>query len=295
MGRASNRKKANRQAGYTRQVRRAMRRLEDGMRALNHETTERKQREASARQVWCDGREPAPAPVPARPSGSLGDRFRIDSLEDARTAPSLLTAQIPDAAVITADPAHWVVATSALIRAVAYDGLTTDHPAVSAVLDALAPVAEAELAYRKAADAYYDRDPADRADPKPAFPELEGPVFLLGACTLVDATWAVVGEDRLTEIQAVLLPVLDRTVPGLPGQVIAEALLGAFAHHYRCEQPGDAELLHRIGPNSGDVLENLASSGAVAPADILPAALKILSALAGFCQSSSPSILQRAA
>jgi len=31
MGRASNRKKANRQAGHTRQARRAMRLLEDGL------------------------------------------------------------------------------------------------------------------------------------------------------------------------------------------------------------------------------------------------------------------------
>ena len=55
------------------------------------------------------------------------------------------------------------------------------------------------------------------------------------------------GEDPLTKILGVLLPVLDRTVPGLAGQVVADALVGAFAHHYRCELPGDAELLQRIG------------------------------------------------
>jgi hypothetical protein len=123
----------------------------------------------------------------------------------------------------------------------------------------------------------------------------EGPVFLLGTCALVDATWAIVGEDPLTKILGVLLPVLDRAVPGLAGQVIADALVGAFAHHYRCELTGDAELLQRIGHPPGDALEILVASGAVPPGAALPAGLMILSALAGFCRSSSPSVLQRAA
>jgi hypothetical protein len=45
------------------------------------------------------------------------------ALDGARKAPSLLTAQIPDAAVIAADPVHWDIATTSLIRAVAFDGL----------------------------------------------------------------------------------------------------------------------------------------------------------------------------
>jgi hypothetical protein len=77
------------------------------------------------------------------------------------------------------------------------------------------------------------------------------------------------GEDSLSQIRG-LLPVLDRTVPGLDGQVLADALIGAFAHHYRCESPGDAELLRRIGRESGDALENLVASGAVPPAYVLP-------------------------
>ena len=106
MGRASNRKKANRQTGQTRQARRAMRLLENGLRTLMQETTERKQREAAAARTWCGGREPVPAEASAWPEGSLGDRFRNGALEDARKAPSLLTAHIPDATVIAADPAH---------------------------------------------------------------------------------------------------------------------------------------------------------------------------------------------
>jgi hypothetical protein len=149
---------------------------------------------------------------------------------------------------------------------------------VRAVLEALAPIAEAEFAYRKAADAWCSRDPSDREGPEPVFPELESPVFLLGTCALVDAMWAVVGEDPLTQILAVLLPVLDRTVPGLDGQVLADALVRALAYHYRCEQPGDAALLQRIGLGSGDPLEDLVASGAVPPADALHAGLLALSA-----------------
>jgi hypothetical protein len=295
MGRASNRKQANRQAGLTRQTRKTMRLLESGLRALGQETTERRQREAAAVRAWCGDQAPVPAEAPAWPEGSLGDRFRNAFLDDARSAPSLLTAQPPDATVIAADPAHWSVATNALIRAVAFDGLSADHPAVRTLLGTLTPVAEAEFAYREAADAWFSLDPSDREGPEPRFAELQGPVFLLGTCTLVDATWAIVGEDPLGEILDVLLPVLDRTVPNLDGQVIADALIGAFAHHYRCEQPGDAEVLQRIGPETGDPLENLVASGAVPPADILPAGLMILSALAGFCRSGSSSVLQHAA
>jgi hypothetical protein len=295
MGRASNRKKANRRSGPTRQARRAMRLLENGLRALMQETTERKQREAAAARTWCDGQEPVPAEAWSWPEGSLGDRFRNGSLDDARKAPSLLTAQIPDAAVIAADAEHWNVATTALIRAVAYDGLGIDHPAVNTLLEALTPVAEAEFAYREAADAWFSRDPHDREGPEPTFPELEGPVFLLGTCALVDAMWAIVGEDPLSEVLDVLLPVLDRTLPGLDGHVIADALIGAFAHHYRCEQPGDAELLERIGRERGDALENLVASGAVPQADALRVGLMVLSVLAGFCRSGSASILRQAA
>ena len=72
-------------------------------------------------------------------------------------------------------------------------------------------------------------------------------MFLLGACALVDAIWAVVGEDPLTGILGVLRPVLDGAVPGLDGQVAADALIAAFAEEYRRELPGDAEVLDRIG------------------------------------------------
>jgi hypothetical protein len=71
--------------------------------------------------------------------------------------------------------------------------------------------------------------------------------------------------------------------------------IGAFARHHRCEQPGDAELLERIGQVEGDALVNLVRAGAVPPADVLPVGLTLLSALTQLCRSDSASLLQRTA
>ena len=208
----------------------------------------------------------------------------------------MLTTDIPEAMVIASDPGHWNVAARALVRAVVFDGLTVDHLVVSRLLNALAPVAAAELAYREAIEDWLHRGGMEDGDDEPEFPELDGPVFLLGTCALVDATWAVVGEDPLSEVLGELLPVLDHAIPGLEGRVVADALIGAFATHYRCEQPGDAAVLERIRrPDSGDALENLVAIGAVPPSDILPVGLRVLSALAGLCRSDSVSFLRRAA
>lgn len=306
MGRASNRKKASRQAARgARQARQgfpadpatqqAMLQVADALKAISQKAREHTERQAAARRAWCGGADPVPAQAPRWPEDSLGDRFFTGfHMEEARTAPSLLTAQIPDAAVIAADPAHWNVAASALARAVVFDGLRLDHPAVKTLLEVLAPIAEAELAYRDAAEARLRLGWDEEDDDEPEFPEQDGPVFLLGACALVDAAWAVVGEDPLSEILGVLLPVLDSTVTGLDSQVAADALIGAFSEHYRCELPGDAKVLQRIGNRSGDVLENLVTAGAAAPRDVLRAGLKLLSALAELCRSDSPSALVRA-
>jgi len=307
VGRASNRKKAQRQAGPSSQqakqksqadgaTQQAMLQVVGALKALVQESEERKAREAAARRTWSGGADPVPAEAPRWPEGSLGDRFFAGTyLEEARHAPSLATAEIPDAAVIAADPAHWNVATDALVRAVVFDGLGLDHPAVSKLLEVLAPIAEAELAYRKAADAAMYQIGTDWDEDEPEFPEQDGPVFLLGTCVLVDAVWAAVGEDSLTDVLGVLLPVLDSAVPGVDSQVAADALIGALATEYRCEQPGDDEVLERIKGYSGDALENLATAGAVPPSDVLPVGLTILSALAQLCRSDSASVLQRAA
>ena len=119
-------------------------------------------------------------------------------------------------------------------------------------------------------------------------------MFLLGACALVDAFWAVVGDDLFGDVLCVLLPVLEDAVPGLDGQVAADALIGAFAVHYDCHQPGNAEVMARITSRGGNVLENLAA-GAVPPAGILPAGLAVLSVLNELCRSDSDSVLKRTA
>jgi hypothetical protein len=103
------------------------------------------------------------------------------------------------------DPVQWPVAVSALIRAVVFDGLQPDHSDVSAVLDVLAPVAEAELAYEAALERWY-AEWADCEENKPEFPDLDGPVFVLGGCALVDAIAAVVGNDPLTRCSGCCCP-----------------------------------------------------------------------------------------
>ena len=307
MGRASNRKKAQRQSGLSsRQARQqsradaaryeAIQVIAAGMQALAQETKGRQDGQAAARRAWCGGAEAVPAKAPRWAKDSLGDRFFSGTfLDRARSAPCLATARIPDAAVIAADPAHWNVAADALIRAVAFDGLGLDHPAVNTLLEILAPIAEAEVAYHQAADAAMYGPGLDWDEDEPEFPEDYGPVFAVGGCALVDAAWAAVGEDPLRDVLGVLVPVLDDAVPGLDGQVTADALIGAFATEYRCELPGDAEVLERIKGYGGDALRNLVAAGAVRPADVLPVGLAVLSALAHLCRSDSASVLHRVA
>ena len=165
MGSASNRKKARRQAAQIPRrsgpgappdaaTQEAMLQLVNGLKAMSDEMRERKERRAAAQRAWWGGREPVPAEVPPWPEGSLGDRFLDKTyLEEARNAPGLLAADVPDAMVISADPGHWNVATAVLVRAVVFDGLRVDHPAARMLLDVLAPAAEAELAYGEAEEA----------------------------------------------------------------------------------------------------------------------------------------------
>jgi hypothetical protein len=81
----------------------------------------------------------------------------------------------------------------------------------------------------------------------------------------------------------------------LHGPYEVDALIGAFSTEYRCEQPGDDEVLRRVRSYSGDALENLATAEAVPTSDVPMGGLTILSALAQLCRSESPSALQRAA
>ena len=64
---------------------------------------------------------------------------------------------------------------------------------------------------------------------------------------------------------------------GLTGAVVAEALIRGFADSYRCEMPGDAECLKRLGPTqSGNPLHDLILARAVAPENSLRLGLIVL-------------------
>jgi hypothetical protein len=308
VGRASNRKKACRQEALRRAVPRT-RRVTQGSRAdagrqqaalsvaAAREAIDRAFGAPGEQQVpeyraWCGG-QPVPAEGPRWAEGSLGERLCSGMhLAWARNAPCLLTATVPDPMVIIADPAQWRVAASVLVRAVVFDGLRVGHPAVSRLLDALAPVAEAELAHAQDLEDWYS---SGWDEEEPEFPELDGPVFLIGTCALGDATLAVVGDDPLGEVLAALAPALDATVPGLEGRAVADVLTGGRATPYLCKLPD--HVLNRM-PHVfavGGALQEFADAGAVAPRDILRVGLTILYALAELCNSDSPSILRRAA
>ena len=197
------------------------------------------------------------------PDGSLGGRFfGVREVAQAQAASAVGRLDLMATAV---DPVQWPAAVSALIRAVVFDGLQPDHPDVSAVLDVLAPVAEAELAYEAALERWYAEWP-DCAENKPEFPDLDGPVFLLGGCALVDAIAAVVGNDPLDEVLGVLLPILrdaaesmKAAIPGLNGRALADALACAAVRDFRRELPAD--VLRRTGPPTGNPLETLVHKG----------------------------------
>ena len=112
------------------------------------------------------------------------------------------------------------------MRGVVLDGLDVRDPAVTALTGLLAPVVTRELARTEDDDA--DRElPAD-----------DGPLFLLGGCVLVHATWAMVGLGPLEPVLALLERRLDDALtglgPDLTGAVVAEALICAFADSYLC-------------------------------------------------------------
>jgi hypothetical protein len=271
VGRASNRKKARRQEA----------RRTSG------------QRQIPEYRPWCSG-QPVPAAVPHWAEGSLGERLCSSTdLAATRSAPCLLTATVPHPKVIIADPAQWRVAASVLVRAVVFDGLRVDHPAVTRLLDTLAPVVEAELAHERDLEEWAAR--WDEGAEKPVFPMMDGPLFLIGMCALGDATLAVVGNDPLSEILTALAPALDATVPGLDGRAVADILTGGRAIPYVCKLP-DYVLQHmQRGLVVGCALHELVDARVVPPRDILRVGLTILSALAEICKSDSPSILRRAA
>ena len=308
MGRASNRKKARRQEALrqaTHRTRRARQESRAGaapqqavfslaaaLVTVDQVFGAPGEQQIPEYRAWCGGGRPVPAEVRRWAEGSLGDRLCSGThLASAQNAPCLVTANVPDPMVIMTDPAQWSVAASVLVRAVVFDGLRVDHPAVSRLLDVLAPVAEAELAYEEALE---DWEYSGWDEERPEFPWMDGPVFLLGGA-LGDATLAVVGEDPLSEVLAVLSPALDGAVPGLEGLGVADVLTGGRATPYVCELPDYVLKRIRHAFSVGGALLEFADARVVPPRDILRVGLTILSVLAELCQSNSPSILRRAA
>jgi hypothetical protein len=308
VGRASNRKKARRQEAL-RQAALRTRPATQGSRAdtgpyqtalalaAAREEIQRvfgapREQQVPEFRAWCDG-QPVSAEVPRWAEGSLGERLCSSRyLTQARNAPCLLTAIVPDPIVIITDPAQWRVAATVLVRAVVFDGLRVDHPAVNRLLDTLTPVAMFELGFEQFLE-YWRSSRWDEEEP--VFPELDGPVFLIGERALGDATLAVMGGDPLDDVLAALAPALDGTVPGLEGRVVAGVLTGGRAMPYLYKLPD--HLLKRMKPvfAVGGALEEFADERLVPPRDILRVGLTILSALAELCKSDSPSILRRAA
>lgn len=271
MGRASKRKKAQRQAGGPN-----LRRIEQNARsravtqelpfdldAMVQFAGERVRRRAIALRAWLGDTEPTSAETPSWPKGSLGHRLLAGTrLGEAKDAPSLLTAKLPDAHTIVADPSHWTIATEVLIRAMVFDGLSLEHPAVRTLLEILTPVVEDEIDHMRGLD----------EDDEIGFPVLDGPVLLLGRA-LAEAAWAPVGDDSLADVDDVLEVALDEALDGVVPDLDGAAMVGVFG--------------------SDNPLEILAVEDDVPPKDILPVGLLTLSALARLCQSSSRSILQR--
>jgi hypothetical protein len=295
MGRASNRKKAQRQSGgpNLRRIKQDARSqavtqgLPFSLDAMVRLAGERAGR-SIALQAWLGDAEPVPAEVPPWPEGSLGRRLLAGTpMGEAQGAPSLLTSPLPDTGTIAADPRHWPVATSVLIRAVIFDGLTPGHPAVSALLEALTPVVEAEVAHMQDMDDdLCDIEPFENYH-RVGFPELDGPVYLLGRA-LVEAVWATVGDDSLPDVDSMLELALDGVVPGLDSQSLVSALIAAS---YTVEPPVGARHPYQLTDLSENPLAFLVLDDEVPPKDILRAGLLVLSALARLCQSSSNSVL----
>jgi len=285
MGRASNHKRARRRAAFTgsRRASLAVRPLKtEGRRQLRHLAAaqaqtrfyqEREHRYAEARRAWCGGTEPARASTPRWVSGTFGALFAANPfLAEMYDAPCLATAVVPPAVVIADDPTQWHVAANALMRAVAFDGLEIDHPAVSALLDALAPVAKAELRYSPGAAAWLVSEERQRTQPAPWFPVLDGPVGLVSMYILRDAARAVTDGDPGAEEVAVLSRALDGIIPGVAGSVVADTLT-----------------------QNANPLQALVTSGPVEPSQILRVGLEVLSCLVSLFQAEADLSTRQAA
>ncbi|HET7016894.1 MAG TPA: hypothetical protein VFI65_23425 [Streptosporangiaceae bacterium] len=300
MGRASNQKKRRRQGiGVPRadiESQRALEQLAWAARELSGIFEARSEHREAVRSSWWRGAEPEAAEVPSWPEGSAGDRFlEASRIKEYAVAPRLATAEIPSAEAFAADSGNWDIAVSALIRAVILDGVPVSDPLVTKVIELLGPAVDAEVEYAES----FGRGGQPIGGVEGEFPEDDGPIFLLGGCGLVDATWAVVGLDPVREILDFLGPRLDVAVSGLDctlkptGEELAKALIRAAAGRYSFdEEPADATTLQQLGGKSvSNPLECLISDKAIEAADALTIGLAVLATLADLCRTAEASVL----
>ena len=300
MGKASNQKKKRRQGIGTLRAdiegQRAVEQLARAAKSLGDMFEARREHLAAVSRFWRHGAEPEAAEVPNWAEGSAGDRFFHESrMKKYAVAPQLATAEIPSAEAFAADTGHWDVAVSALIRAVVLDRVPVTDPSVTKVIRLLGPAVDAEVQYA-AADG---RGSQPIGGVEGGFPEDDAPVFLLGACCLVDATWAVVGLDPLRDVLDYLGPRLDAALAELnctrkpSGKVLAETLLRAAADFYRFDaEPADAETMRQLGGKAeGNPLDCLIREKEIEPAESLTIGLAVLATLADLCRSAEASVL----
>ena len=233
---------------------------------------------------------PSPVTVPQWADDSLGDHFFTGKfITEAAGAPPLAGAALPGLAEIIADPAGWQAMSNMLIRAVVLDGVPVSDPAVGAAIGRLAPVLRREADYLTSGPKVGD-----------GFNERLAPLFIVGRVALLEAARAVIADDRLEPVLAVLQPRLDAALaplglsPDLTGAAAGRALLCAVAHDYLFDAPEDTELLDRLDGDSstaGNALETLIAAKLLAPEEALPAGLAMLSMLAGMCRTNATSVL----
>lgn len=300
MGKASNRKKKRRQGTGTSRAdfenRRALEQMAWAAKELGGIFEARKEHLAAVSRSWWCGAEPEAAEVPDYAEGSAGFRFFGGSrMKEYVVAPRLATAKVPSSEDFATDSGHWDVAVSALIRAVILDRVPVTDPLITEVIRLLGPAVDAEVEY--AASGGRGSQPIGGVEG--GFPEGNAPVFLLGACCLVDATWAVVGLDPLRDVLDYLGPRLDTAVAELDctlkpsGEMLARALVRAAADFYRLdEDPADAETMRQLGGKSeGNPLDCLISEKAIESADALTIGLVVLATLADLCRTAEASVL----
>ncbi len=292
MGKASKRKNQRRQGtGQSRadfERRRGVQATALAMQAMPDKVEAYELREERARTRWWGAAAQRPAVIPRWPENSVGDRFFSQTwVADAAQAPRLADAKPPGTGVFAGDPAHWAAAMSTLIRSVVLDGAPVNDPAVPEILDMLTPVLQEELA-----QIYEEEEEWGYSE------ETTGPLFLLGGNALIEGAWAVLGDDPVDAV----LAVLDRRMgaalasagytEGPDAKIIAGTLLGALTVNYAFEEPGDLETLKRLGHStSGNVLLDLIDAEQVAPENALRLGLVILAALADLARTEAESVL----